>query len=158
MTARLLESRRQVMSAVVSAYPGNRECAAARLGMPLKRFDNHIYQNAGSSPLSDEQLHLLEQDAGTSFLPEYICGLYGGVFVPLPEVADLDNLDLYTRAVQASAKRGAVDQIIAKALEDGVIEPGEAAAIKAAHRRYMSARHSEVLATLILHTNEPGAI
>ncbi|WP_416760137.1 YmfL family putative regulatory protein [Pseudomonas sp. BNK-6] len=150
----VLATKRQVMSAVVCDYPGGRECAAARLGYELKKFDNHVYENAGSRPLSDEQIHLLEQDSRTTHLPEYIASLYGGMFVPLAKPETLDNVDLYSRSVNAAAKRGYVDQIIAKALEDGVIEPGEAEAILGAHQRYMSARHSEVLATILLHSKE----
>jgi hypothetical protein len=142
------------MSAVICSYPGGRECAAARLGYELKKFDNHVYENAGSRPLSDEQIHLLEKGAGTTHLPEYIANLYGGMYVPLANPETLDNIDLYSRSVNAAAKRGYVDQIIAKALKDGVVEAGEAQAILGAHHRYMSARHSEVLATIQLHSKE----
>jgi len=148
----VLTTKRQVMSAVIADYSGGRECAAARIGYELKKFDNHIYENAGSRPLSDEQIHLLEQDAGTTHYPEYIAHLYGGMFVPLAKPELLDNIDLYSRSVNAAAKRGYVDQIIAKALEDGVVEAGEAEAILGAHHRYMAARHSEVLATIQLHS------
>ena len=102
--------------------------------------------------MSDEQIHRLEQDSGTTHLPEYIAAMYGGMFVPLARPEVLDNVDLYSRSVKAAAKRGMVDQIIAKALDDGVIEPDEANAILTAHRCYMSARFSEVLATILLHT------
>lgn len=150
----VLETRRQVVSAVVCAYPGGRECAAARLGYELKKFDNHVYENAGSRPLSDDQIHLLEQGAGTSFFPEYVASLYGGMFVPIANPETLDNIELYSRSVSTAAKRGVVDQIIDKALADGVIEKGEAAAILAAHSKYLSARHAEVLATISLHSKE----
>lgn len=102
----LLETRRQVVSAIIGAYPGGRECAAARLGLDLKKFDNHAYENAGSKPLSDDQLRLLEQEAGTTFFPEYIAQLYSGMFVALSQPETLDNLTLYSRSVRASIKRG----------------------------------------------------
>lgn len=148
----ILTSKRQVMSAVICSYPGGRECAAARLGYPLKKFDNHIYENAGNRPLSDEQVHLLEQDAGTSHFPEYIAAMYGGMFVPLVKAETLDSVELYSLSVNASAKRGVVDQFIAKALDDGVIDQGEADVILAALSRYMAAHQSEVLATIQLHS------
>ncbi|ERX86351.1 hypothetical protein Q083_02053 [Pseudomonas aeruginosa M8A.4] len=152
MKRALLETRRQVVSAIIGAYPGGRECAAARLGLDLKKFDNHAYENAGSKPLSDDQLRLLEQEAGTTFFPEYIAQLYSGMFVALSQPETLDNLTLYSRSVRASIKRGAVDLIIAKALEDGVIEDAEAKAILAAHASYMAERHGEVLAVVALHS------
>jgi len=149
----ILETRRQVMSTVVSAYPGGRECAASRLGLGnVKKLDNHVYENAGSQPLTDEQVHMLEQQAGTTHLPDYICALYGGVYVAMPEAEALDNLELYTRSLTTDVKKGQVDQVIAQALADGVINEAELAAIIAAHREHIAARHSEVSAVIILHT------
>ncbi|MGE8065563.1 YmfL family putative regulatory protein [Pseudomonas sp. NPDC089569] len=150
----VLETRRQVVSAVVCAYPGGRECAAARLGYELKKFDNHVYENAGSRPLRDDQIHMLEREAGTRFFPEYVAFLYDGMFVPIAAPETLDNVELYSRSVSTSAKRGVVDQIIEKALADGAIDKGEAVAILAAHSKYLSARHAEVLATIQLHSKE----
>lgn len=147
----LLETRRQVMSAVVCAYPGGRECAAAMLGLPLKKLDNHVYESAGSRPLSDEQLRLLEQQSGTTYLPDYICGLYGGVFVPLADAERLDNVELYSMAMDTGTKRGMVDRIIAAALADGQIDESELAEIIAAHRKHIAARHAEVGAVITLH-------
>jgi hypothetical protein len=147
----MLETRRQVMSAVVCAYPGGRECAAARLGLPLKRLDNQVYENAGTQPLSDAQLHLLEQDTGTTYLPDYLCRLYGGVFVPMPDASELDNVELFERALHTQAKRGRVDQLIVQALDDGLIDEAELAEIVAAHRAHIAARHAEVEAIAALH-------
>lgn len=147
----VLANRKDVVSAVICAYPGGRLYAAAELGMTIKKFDNQAYENAGSRPLSDDHIHRLEQIAGTAFLPDYIAAKYGGMFVPMTASADLDNVELYSRSVKAAAKRGMVDQIIAKALDDGVIESSEAEAIITALMHYMSARYAEVLATIQLH-------
>lgn len=148
----ILETRRQVMSAVINAYPGGRECAAARLGLAVKKLDNHVYENAGSQPLTDAQVHQLEAQAGTTHLPDYLCALYGGVFVAMPEAEALDNLDLYSRSLATDVKKGKVDQIIAQALADGEINEAELTAIIAAHREHIAARHGEVNAVIILHT------
>lgn len=51
-------------------------------------------------------MHLLEQTTGTTHLPDYICALYGGVFVPMPEQGELDNVELFERALNTQAKRG----------------------------------------------------
>lgn len=152
MKRNILDSRRKVVQAIIGAYPGGRECAATRLGLDLKKFDNHAYESAGSRPLTDEQLHVLEQDANTTYLPEYLAQLYGGMFVPLPDPESVDNVDLYSRSVRASVKRGAVDMIIEKALEDGVIESDEAKLILKAHAEYMAERHGEVMAVIAVHS------
>lgn len=147
----VLETLRQVMSAVISAFPGGRESAATRLGLELKQFDNRMYENAGSRPLSYDQVYQLERETGTTYLPEFIARMYGGMFVPLAEPGTLDNVELYQRSVTTDAKRGAVDQFIAVALDDGVIEDDEAKAILQAHTEYLAARTAEVTATIQLH-------
>ncbi|WDM87564.1 hypothetical protein LG197_23625 [Pseudomonas asiatica] len=152
MKTPVLESLRQVMSAVVCAYPGGRECAAARLGYQLKQFNNRVYENAGSRPLGYDQIHQLEQDAKTTHLPEFIARLYGGMFVPLTKTEDLDNVELYQRSLKTDAKLGLIDQLIASSIEDGVIDPAEALAIVHALTRYMAARTAEVAATIQLYS------
>ena len=77
MKSPVLETLRQVVSAVICAYPGGRECASQRLGLQLKQFDNRVYENAGSRPLSYDQIHQLEQDTNTTHLPEFVARLYG---------------------------------------------------------------------------------
>ncbi|MBA1289158.1 YmfL family putative regulatory protein [Pseudomonas japonica] len=146
-----LETRRQAVSAVICAYPGGRDCAASRLGMTVKKFDNHAYECAGHRPLTDEHLHLLEQETGTRFLPDYLCALYGGVFVKVDNPTDLDNLDLYQRSLQTSLQRQRVDQLIAEALKDGEIDEREVKQILAAHRAHLAARTEEVGAVVTLH-------
>ena len=148
----VLGTRKDVVSAVICSYPGGRAYAAANLGMNLKKFDNQAYENAGSRPLTDEHIFRLEQQTGTTFLPSYVATMYGGMFVPLAAPGTLDNVDLFSRSVKAAAKRGCVDQIIAQALDDGVIEKHEAESIINALSLYMSARYAEVLATIQLYS------
>ena len=148
----VLGTRKDVVSAVICSYPGGRAYAAADLGMKLKKFDNQAYENAGSRPLTDEHIFRLEQQAGTSFLPNYVATMYGGMFVPLAVPDTLDNVELFSRSIKAAARRGCVDQIIEQALSDGVIEKHEAEAIIGAMNLYMSARYAEVLATIQLYS------
>jgi len=144
------------MSEIIRSYQGGREGAAARLGMKVKKFDNHAYENAGCSPLSDAQVYTLEQDCGTHHFPNYVAALYGGLFVPVADPETLDNVEMYTRSVQVAAKRGCVDQAIAKALEDGSINTEEAELILNAHNLHMAARHAEVLAAIDLYRAKSG--
>ncbi|WP_342653536.1 YmfL family putative regulatory protein [Pseudomonas sp. F3-2] len=151
----VLSTLREVVSTIICAYPGGRECAAARLGMNLKKFDNHAYENNGVRPLTEIQIHQLEQLTQSTHLPNYVAALYGGIFVPVADPESLDNVELYTMSVQVAAKRGTVDQIIAKALDDGEINQTEADAILTAHNLHMAARHAEVLAAIELHRQRP---
>ncbi|WP_319946092.1 YmfL family putative regulatory protein [Pseudomonas quasicaspiana] len=156
MKSPVLRTRREVVSAIICSYPGGRECAAARIGLALKKFDNHAYENNNSRPLSDAQLYQLELEAGTQHFPNYVACMYGGLFVPVPDPDELDNVEMYALSVQVAAKRGCVDQEIAKALADGVINEAEAEHILNAHNLHMAARHAEVLSAIDLYRAKSG--
>lgn len=156
MKSLVLKTRREVVSAIICSYPGGRECAAARIGLALKKFDNHAYENNNSRPLTDIQLYQLEQETGTQHFPNYVASMYGGLFVPVPDIDTMDNVEMYALSVQVAAKRGCVDQEIARALADGVISEAEAEHILNAHNLHMAARHAEVLAAIDLYRAKSG--
>lgn len=149
----ILDSRRKVAQAIVGAFPGGRECAATFLGLDLKRFDNQLYESTGHRPLSDEQLQQLEQVSGTHYLPDYIAGLYSGLFTQLPEPGELDNVELYHLALEADIKEGQLNQTIAESLGDG-IDSKELAKILLVHRQHLAALHREVLGVIALHRKD----
>jgi hypothetical protein len=151
MKTPVLKTRREVVSAIICSYPGGRECAAARIGLPLKKFDNHAYENNNCRPLTDVQIHQLEQETGTQHFAIYVARMYGGMFVSMVEPDHLDNVEMYARSMQASAKQGTVDQIIAQALEDGSITEDEAELILNAHTLHLAARTAEVYAAIDLY-------
>lgn len=151
MSKHLLDTRREVMKAVTSEFPGGQPCAATHIGIKPKRLQNQVYETAGCTPLSDAEIHALEAVTGTSHLPDYICAMYGGVFVPMPDAGELDNVDLHSRSIAAAAGRGKVDVLIAAALADGEIDQAEAEEILAVHRKHIAARHEEISATIALY-------
>lgn len=151
MNIQVLKTRRDVVSAIICTFEGGRERAAARIGLPLKKFDNHAYENNNCRPLTDMQIFQLEQVTGTQHLANYVAAMYGGMFVPVIAPENLDNVEMYARAIQASAKQGTVDQIIAQALEDGVITEREAELILNAHILHLAARTAEVHAAIDLY-------
>ena len=152
----VLGTRKDVVSAVICSYPGGRAYAAANRGMNLKKLDNQAYENAGSRPLTDECIFKLEQHCGTTFLPSYVARMYGGMFVPVIQPENLDNVEMYARAVQTSAKQGTVDQVIAQAIEDGVITEDEAELILNAHVLHIAARTAEIHAAIDLYRAKSG--
>lgn len=156
MESQVLKTRREVVSAIICTFDGGRECAAARIGLPLKKFDNHAYENNNCRPLTDAQIFQLEQVTGTQHLPNYVAAMYGGMFVPVVHPENLDNVEMYARAIQSSAKHGTVDQAIAQALEDGVITDIEAELIQSAHVLHMAARTAEVYAAIDLYRAKSG--
>lgn len=156
MDSQVLKTRREVVSAIICTFEGGRECAAALIGLPLKKFDNHAYENNNCRPLTDSQIFQLEQVTGTQHLANYVAAMYGGMFVPVTSPENLDNVEMYARSVQSAAKRGTVDQIIAQALDDGVITEAEAQAIQNAHTLHLAARTAEVYAAIDLYRAKSG--
>ena len=154
----VLKTRRDVVSELIRSLPGGCKFASDLLGMKQKKFENHAYENNKSSPLTAEQVYQLELVTGTSHYPEYVAAMYGGMFVPIANPDALDTVELYTMCVDTAAKRGTVDQIIAQALEDGVIDQNEADAILKAENLHMAARHAEVLAVIQLHAKRTTAV
>ncbi|NVL31880.1 hypothetical protein F2S71_25675, partial [Pseudomonas syringae pv. actinidiae] len=133
----VLKTRREVVSAIICSYPGGRECAAARIGLGLKKFDNHAYENNNSRPLTDAQLFQLEQEAGTQHLPNYVASMYGGLFVPVADPETLDNVEMYALSIQAAGKAGLRRPGDCQALADGCISEAEAEHILNAHNLHM---------------------
>lgn len=156
MKSTVLKTRREVVSAIICIFEGGRECAAAQIGLPLKKFDNHAYENNNCRPLTDVQIFQLEQVTGTQHLANYVASMYGGMFVPVTSPEHLDNVEMYARAVHSAAKRGTVDQIIAQALDDGVITEAEAQTIQNAHILHLAARTAEVYAAIDLYRSKSG--
>lgn len=156
MESQVLKTRREVVSAIICTYEGGRDRAAARLGLSLKKFDNHAYENNNCRPLTDLQIFQLEQVTRTQHLANYVAALYGGMFVPVAHPDNLDNVEMYARAMRTSARQGTVDQIIAQALEDEVITDDEAEMILNAHLLHMAARTAEVHAAIDLYRAKSG--
>lgn len=156
MKSQVLRTRREVVSAIICTFEGGRECAADQIGLSLKKFDNHAYENNNCRPLTDVQIFQLEQVTGTQHLANYVASMYGGMFVPVVHPENLDNVEMYARAMQTSAKQGTVDQIIAQALDDGVITESEAELILNAHILHMAARTAEVYAAIDLYRAKAG--
>lgn len=146
-----LDTRKKVMSAVCTAFAGGIECAATFLGYArAKQLENRIYGSAGSAPMTDSEIHALEHEQGTTHLPDYICAMYGGVFVALPD-STATHADLFELSFATSTARGAVDLLIKKALEDGEIDDAEGAVILEAHRKHIAARVAEVGGMIVAH-------
>lgn len=156
MKSLVLKTRKEVVSAIICTFEGGRQRAAASIGLPLKKFDNHAYENNNCRPLTDLQIFQLEQVTGTQYLANYVAAMYGGMFVPVIQPENLDNVEMYARAVQTSAKQGTVDQVIAQAIEDGVITEDEAELILNAHVLHIAARTAEIHAAIDLYRAKSG--
>ncbi|WP_435954131.1 YmfL family putative regulatory protein [Dryocola sp. BD626] len=144
------QSLKEVVKAMCKAYPGGREAMAGAVGMTVTQFNNNLYEKNGCRFFEVVELEAMEDISGTSSLADYFAKRRGALLVEVPNLDDLDRVDLFTKAMRTAAARGQVDQIIEKALEDGVIEKHEADEINEHHRRHLAAREEEIRAICAL--------
>ncbi len=144
------QSLKEVVKAMCKAIPGGREAMAGALGMTMTQFNNNLYEKNGCRFFEVVELEAMEDISGTSALADYFAKRRGALLVDVPKLEDLDRVDLFSKAMRTAASRGQVDQIIEKALEDGVIEQHEADEINEHHRRHLAAREEEIRAIVAL--------
>ena len=146
-------SLKEVVKAMCKAYPGGREAMAGALGMSVTQFNNNLYEKNGCRFFEVNELEAMEDISNTSLLADYFARRRGALLVDVPQLEDLDRVDLFDRAMRTSAARGRVDTVIQRALEDGVIERHEAEEINEYHRRHLAARE-EIRAIVALFSRK----
>jgi hypothetical protein len=146
-----------VVKAMCKAFPGGRSAMAGGLGMTETQFNNNLYEKNGCRFFEVAELEAMQDLSGTSFLAEYFAQRRGGLFVDIPQLEELDQVELFSRSMRTAAHRGHVDMIIQASLEDGVIDSAEAAEIMTYHQRHLAARDAEVRAVIALFSKKSKA-
>lgn len=123
---------------------------AGALGMSTEAFNNNLYEKNGCRFFEIHELEAMEDISGTSLLAEYFAQRRGALLVDVPTFDDLDRVELYSRSVHTAAQRGQVDQMIQKAIEDGVIDEDESREIMSLHNKHLAAREAEIRSILSL--------
>lgn len=141
---------KSVVKAMCKAFPGGRSAMAGGLGMTETQFNNNLYEKNGCRFFEVSELEAMEDISGTSCLAEYFAQRRGGLFVDIPHMEELDQVELFSKSMRTAAHRGHVDMIIQASLEDGVIDAAEAEEIMKFHRRHLAARDVEVRAVIAL--------
>ncbi|MDY4323144.1 YmfL family putative regulatory protein [Pectobacterium brasiliense] len=141
---------KETIKAMCKAYPGGRSAMAGALGMKLEQFNNNLYEKNGCRFFEIHELEAMEDISGTSLLAEYFAKRRGALLVDVPTFEDLDHVELYSRSVRTAAKRGQGDQMIQKAIEDGVIDDDESKEIMSLHNKHLAAREVEIRSILAL--------
>ncbi|EAS0615540.1 hypothetical protein AABH71_004766 [Salmonella enterica] len=68
---------------------------------------------------------LLDKVSGTHHFADAVAREYGGVFIPLPDIEEVDNADINQRLLEAVEELGIYSQKVRAAIEDGVIDRRE---------------------------------
>ncbi|MFJ5428995.1 YmfL family putative regulatory protein [Pectobacterium actinidiae] len=141
---------KETIKAMCKAYPGGRSAMAGALGMSTEAFNNNLYEKNGCRFFELHELEAIEDISGTSLLAEYFAQRRGALLVDVPTFDDLDRVELYSRSVHTAAQRGQVDQMIQRAIEDGVIDEDESREIMSLHNKHLAAREAEIRSILSL--------
>jgi|SRR5471030_313441 len=145
------------VKAMCKVYPGGRSAMAGALGMTQTQFNNNLYEKNGCRFFEHHELEAMEDISGTSLVAEYYARRRGGMYVDVPKFEELDQVELFRKSIRTAAERGQVDQIIERALADGVIDADEAAEIELHHAKHLAAREEEVRAILALFGRKKGS-
>lgn len=68
---------------------------------------------------------VLQKAAGTQHISHAVARAVGGLFIPLEEVADIDNAEINQRLLESIEQIGKYSVVIRAAIEDGVIDRRE---------------------------------
>jgi len=141
---------KETVKAMCKALPGGRAAMAGALGMSICQFNNNLYEKNGCRFFEHHELEAMEDLSGTNLLANYFARRRGALLVDVPKLEELDQVELFSKAVRAAAESGRVDQLIQESLEDGVIDYEEAKEIELHHARHLSARDDMVRAVIAL--------
>ncbi|WP_272659193.1 MULTISPECIES: YmfL family putative regulatory protein [unclassified Providencia] len=145
------QTLKEVVKEMCKAYPGGRSAMAAALGISETTFNNKLYEKNGCRFFENDELEAIEDLSGTRKLVEYHAARHDLLLREPIKANVLSHIDLFEKKLSTDAKRGRVDQIIERALEDGEITLNEANEIRQGHREHMTARDDEIESIIILH-------
>lgn len=123
-----MKTLRGVMSQMVAEFGPGKDALAAAMGMSAAQFHNRRYELRNQHFDVDEFL-AMQGIVGSTAFAEFIAEQSGGAFVPLPDVADVDNDDLLNRQLELAEEVGALARLMKDSIRDGSINAGERSAL-----------------------------
>ena len=80
-------------------------------------------------PAPVDEFLAMQGIVGSTAFAEFVAQQSGGVFVPLPDVADVDNDELLTRQLELAEEVGTIARLMKESIRDGSINAGERSAL-----------------------------
>lgn len=112
----------------ITELPGGYAEAAEWLGVTENALFNRLRVD-GDQIFPLGWAMVLQRAGGASHIADAVARQSGGVFVPLADIEEVDNADINQRLLEVIEQITSYSQQIRVAIEDGVIEPHERAAI-----------------------------
>lgn len=135
---------REAVLETIKHIPGGWNAAAGALGMSPTTLRQRAYETKGWVLHTDHKLTLQEL-AGRDFIIEALCAASGGTFVKLPELDAIENDSIHVLFNQSYAEIGSLFNTFTAAVEDGVIDDRERAALEA-HGQALHRKVEQLLA------------
>jgi len=112
----------------ITELPGGYAEAAEWLGVTENALFNRL-RTDGDQIFPLGWAMVLQRAGGSNHIAHAISRASGGMFVPMPEIEELDNGDINQRLLEAFEQISRYSQQVREAIEDGIIESHERSAI-----------------------------
>lgn len=109
---------------MITAYPGGWPAMAAALGISQASLENRVYERKGQT-LSVHIMRQMQALSGTQFFAMAAAKEAGGTFVPLPELPDMGNEELFQKFLTLNAKIGELSREYQQATADDEVDNRE---------------------------------
>jgi hypothetical protein len=130
----------------ISSLPGGYAEAAEWLGVTENALFNRL-RSDGDQIFPMGWAMVLQQASGVNYIADAVARHSGGVYVALPDIEEVDNADINQRLLEVVEQIGSYSQQIRTAIDDGVVEPHEKAAIN--DELYLAIAKLQAHATLV---------
>lgn len=131
-------NKKEMVTKSIQNVTGGREAVAAMLGMSVDSFNNHLYEKKGSRFFNVDELALIASLDNTVYVADFFARQTGHLVVEMPNVSELDNVELFELQLKLNGVKGLLDKTISEALVDGKIDQVERKAITEIKRQYMA--------------------
>lgn len=141
---------KKVIIEMIEKCQGGRPAVAGFLGLTEQALNNRLYQTKGQR-FTDEELIAIEQEYGVSHWSDEVNRRLGKVAVCVPNVDELDSVELSALQLRELAERGLLFSALQECLADGEITPDEENRLRKSLHRSQSATLKIIESTIVLH-------
>lgn len=135
---------------MIEKCQGGKSAVAGFLGLSERSFNNRLYQTKGQR-FTDEELIAIELEYGVSDWSDEINRRLGKVSFNVPNLDELDSVELSTLQLRELAARGLLFNQLQESLADGVITSVEENAVRKLLHHSQSATSKAIESTIALY-------
>lgn len=135
---------------MIEKVPGGKSAVAGFLGFTENELNNRLYQTKGQR-FKDEELIAIQNEFGLTDCTDELCRQAGGVFVKVPNIEELDSVEIASQQVHEMAMRGALFAFLESAMKDGEITEQEELKLRQAVNKHLSATVNSIESVITLY-------